>query len=68
MVVGAGPAGTSAAMSLARQGRRVTVLDKARFPRDKYCGDGLTSGALRVLDDLGFDPARVASWMPRSMR
>ncbi len=38
------------------------VLDKARFPRDKCCGDGLTAGALRLLDDLGLDPAAVPSW------
>lgn len=63
-VVGAGPAGTAAAITLAGRGLRVTVVDKARFPRDKCCGDGLTTGALRHLDQLGLDPSTVPSWQP----
>ena len=62
LVVGAGPAGTAAAITLARSGRAVTVIDKATFPRDKCCGDGLTTGALRRLEQLGLDPATVPSW------
>ena len=50
VVVGAGPAGVAAAVTLARAGRDVTLVDKARFPRDKVCGDGLTAGALRLLE------------------
>jgi menaquinone-9 beta-reductase len=61
-VVGGGPAGAAAAITLARAGRRVTLVDKAGFPRDKICGDGLTTGALRLLEDLGLDPGEVASW------
>ncbi|MGV3759909.1 MAG: NAD(P)/FAD-dependent oxidoreductase [Actinomycetota bacterium] len=63
-IVGAGPAGTAAAIELARAGRDVVVLDKARFPRDKIYGDGLTAGALRLLEHLGLDPAAVPSWLP----
>jgi menaquinone-9 beta-reductase len=61
-VVGGGPAGAAAAIRLARAGREVTLVDKAGFPRDKICGDGLTAGALRLLEGLGLDPAAVASW------
>jgi menaquinone-9 beta-reductase len=62
VVVGAGPAGAAAAASLARAGRDVVVVDKARFPRDKCCGDGLTALALRLLERLGLDPATIPSW------
>ena len=62
IVVGAGPAGVAAAVSLVEAGRDVVVVDKARFPRDKICGDGLTTGALRLLQRLGLDPGEVASW------
>lgn len=63
-VVGGGPAGAAAAITLARGGRDVLLVDKARFPRDKCCGDGLTTSALRRLDSLGLDPRDVASWQP----
>ena len=62
VVVGAGPAGATAAITLARAGRSVLVLDKATFPRDKCCGDGLTTLALRELEVLGLDPATVPNW------
>lgn len=61
-VVGGGPAGAAAAIRLARSGRDVVLVDKARFPRDKCCGDGLTTGALRLLESLGLDPPSVDSW------
>ncbi len=62
VVVGAGPAGTAAAITARRAGLTVAVVDKARFPREKICGDGLTTTCLRLLDELGLDPRRVASW------
>ncbi len=64
LVVGGGPAGSATAITLARAGRDVTLVDKAVFPRDKCCGDGLTTLALRELDTLGFDPSAVSDWQP----
>jgi geranylgeranyl reductase family protein len=61
-IVGAGPAGAAAAITLVRAGRSVVLLDKATFPRDKICGDGITTGALRILEELGVQPGSVASW------
>ena len=55
IVVGAGPAGSLAAYRLASAGRKVLLLDKARFPRDKPCGGGVTIRALRQLP-FGIDP------------
>ena len=49
IVVGAGPAGSTAAYRLARAGARVLLLDRERFPRDKPCGGGLTERAVRQL-------------------
>jgi geranylgeranyl reductase family protein len=49
IVVGAGPAGSTTAYRLARAGARVCLLDRARFPRDKPCGGGLTMRAVREL-------------------
>jgi geranylgeranyl reductase family protein len=49
IVVGAGPAGSTAALRLSRAGARVLLVDKARFPRDKPCGGGLTTRAVREL-------------------
>ena len=47
LVVGAGPAGSATALRLARAGANVLLVDRARFPRDKPCGGGLTGRALR---------------------
>ena len=62
IVIGAGPAGSTAANVLATAGHSVVVLDKATFPRDKCCGDGLTTLALRELENLGLRPSMVRSW------
>jgi geranylgeranyl reductase family protein len=56
LVVGAGPAGSSTAIHLARGGARVLLADKARFPRDKPCGGGLTG---RALKRIPVDPSPV---------
>jgi len=53
VIVGAGPAGATAALVLARAGVRVRLLDRATFPRAKLCGDTINPGALSVLRRLG---------------
>ena len=53
VVVGAGPAGSIAALVLARGGARVALVDKASFPRDKACGDLVGPRGVRVLAELG---------------
>ena len=60
--MGGGPAGAAAAITLARAGTSVLLVDKARFPRDKCCGDGLTADALRPLEALGLRPESVPDW------
>ena len=62
VVAGAGPAGATAALHLARRGRRVLLTDRHAFPREKVCGDGLIPDALRALDRAGLlDEARRAA-------
>jgi geranylgeranyl reductase family protein len=53
LVVGAGPAGSVAALVLARAGARVALVDKSTFPRDKACGDVIGPRGVQVLVDLG---------------
>lgn len=63
VVVGAGPAGSSAAAWAARAGRDVLVIDSAQFPRDKACGDGLTPRAVAELRRLG-----LGEWLDGRIR
>ncbi|HEV2438602.1 MAG TPA: geranylgeranyl reductase family protein [bacterium] len=53
IVIGAGPGGSAAAYTLAARGVRVLLLDKAVFPREKVCGDGLTPRAVAALHEMG---------------
>ena len=55
IVVGAGPAGSTAAYHLAQAGVDVLLLEKTAFPREKVCGDGLTPRAVKQLITLGLD-------------
>jgi len=64
IVCGAGPAGSVAAAVLARSGARVLLIDRARFPRDKLCGDTLNPGTLRYLGRLGLDHDLAACSAP----
>ncbi|MBV8951591.1 MAG: geranylgeranyl reductase family protein, partial [Actinobacteria bacterium] len=61
-VVGAGPAGIATAVHAHEAGLDVVVVDKASFPRDKTCGDGLTTAALRRLERLGLRTAVLVSF------
>ncbi len=53
IIIGAGPAGSTAAVHLASQGHRVLLIDKESFPREKVCGDGLITDALNCLERMG---------------
>ena len=53
VVVGAGPAGSATALLLARAGRSVRIVERARFPRRKVCGEYVNGGAVDALDRLG---------------
>src|SRR3954453_999652 len=65
-VVGAGPAGCAAAAQALqdRPNARVLLLDRADFPRDKPCGDGIAAEALDELERLGFDVAGLVDGYP----
>lgn len=63
IVVGAGPGGSATAAYLAMSGLDVILLEKARFPRDKICGDGLTPRAVRELAQLGVPTREEDGWI-----
>lgn len=63
VVIGAGPAGSSAATWAARRGRDVLLVDSAEFPRDKTCGDGLTPRAIHEMQLLG-----LGGWLDGQIR
>ena len=63
VVVGAGPAGSSAAYWLATAGLDVALVEKTTFPREKVCGDGLTPRGTRALVDMGIDVSESNGWL-----
>src|SRR3989442_1952457 len=63
-VVGAGPAGSAAALFAARRGHRVIVFDKQAFPRDKPCGEGLMPCGRPALRELGLEDDVVSDGAP----
>jgi geranylgeranyl reductase family protein len=67
VVVGGGPAGSAAAAFLAGRGRDVLLLDRASFPRDKVCGEGVSPEAWRLLDAMGATD-RVLALAPHPLR
>jgi geranylgeranyl reductase family protein len=70
IIAGAGPAGSSLAIELASEGYSVLLMDAARFPRDKPCGDYVSPKGLARLEALGCGPAvrRVARTPIRESR
>lgn len=56
IVVGGGPSGCATAISLGKKGRKVLLLDKAKFPRDKTCGDAVSGKTLKALRELDLIP------------
>lgn len=70
LILGAGPAGASTALFLAKQGIASTIIDKATFPRDKICGDALSGKVVEVLNkldkslanELATDSQYLGSW------
>jgi menaquinone-9 beta-reductase len=67
IIVGGGPAGCAAAIFLRRQGRDVLLLDQARFPRDKVCGEGISPEAWPLLRRLDLEPV-VKAMQPHPLR
>ncbi|HST46512.1 geranylgeranyl reductase family protein [Jatrophihabitans sp.] len=63
IVVGAGPSGSAAAYWMATAGLDVLLLEKASFPREKVCGDGLTPRGTRALVEMGIDVSEEAGWL-----
>src|SRR4051794_6861569 len=66
-IIGAGPAGTTAAFALAKRGWDVTLIEQQRFPRDKVCGESLSALGLEVLTRLGLID-RLQSLAPTLLR
>lgn len=60
LIAGAGPAGSTAALLLARAGKRVRICEPSAFPRTKTCGEYLSAGSVRLLRDLGAAPRLAA--------
>jgi geranylgeranyl reductase family protein len=63
IIVGAGPAGSTTAFYLAQSGLDVLLLEKARFPREKVCGDGLTPRAVKALVGMGISVSEKDGWV-----
>jgi menaquinone-9 beta-reductase len=61
IVVGAGPAGATAATMLAQKGHDVLLLDRQGFPRDKICGDGVPAGVIKIMNKMGMQAKVLAA-------
>lgn len=56
IVIGGGPSGSSTTTFLSKAGKKVLLLDKQKFPRDKTCGDGISGRSVRMLTEMGVYP------------
>jgi len=65
LILGAGPAGATAALALKEAGLKVALIDKAQFPRDKVCGDAIPGRAVRVLRELSPVYAQAFQQFPK---
>jgi menaquinone-9 beta-reductase len=68
LVVGAGPGGSSTAFHLASKGVDVLLVDKAIFPREKVCGDGLTPRGVRAMQTMGIEPSDPGFFRTEALR
>lgn len=68
LVVGAGPGGSSTAFHLASRGVDVLLVDKAIFPREKVCGDGLTPRGVRAMQTMGIEPSDPGFFRTEALR
>src|SRR5690348_9613122 len=65
LVIGAGPAGSAAAVAAARAGAHVCLVDRATFPRPKTCGDAISNSAMEIAAELA--GSRAAEAVPRAI-
>lgn len=68
LVIGAGPAGSAAAIHAAEAGHEVLLIDSASFPRDKTCGDGLTPRAIHQLTRLGLSEQVTGNYHNKGLK
>lgn len=61
IIVGAGPSGSCLAYYLGKQGRKVLLVEKKVFPRDKYCGDAICNIAIEVFEEMGLLQELISS-------
>ena len=64
IVVGAGPGGSAAAATAAKNGLKTLLIDREQFPRDKPCGDAVPGSCFRVMREMGLGRARGQNSVP----